>query len=310
MIVVLCGGIGGSRFLQSLASVVDPARITAIVNTADDELFHGLHVSPDPDIVTYTLAGVVDQERGWGFQGETFRWLDHMRRFGHDTWFQIGDRDLATHLHRTRLLREGHSLSEITAGIARAFGVATRILPMSDDRVRTIVETDAGTMSFQQFLVERHARDAVRSVRYDGAPEAAPAPGVLDAIAQAEAVFIAPSNPIASISPILSVPGIRTAIDASACQTIAVSPIIGGQSLQPPAAEMMQGLGHEVSTVGVARLYAGLADALVIDNTDAALQRDIEATGLTCIVGSTIMRDADSRRMLALVALDAAGVRA
>jgi LPPG:FO 2-phospho-L-lactate transferase len=221
LITILSGGIGGSRFARAMSLVVGQERITAIVNTGDDEEFHGLYVSPDPDIVTYALAGVVDETRGWGFRGETFRWNENLKRFGRETWFNIGDRDLATHLHRTLALREGHTLSEVASDIARAFGVGARVLPMSDDPVRTMVETDAGDLPFQRYLVERHARDAVRGVRFEGAEEAKPAPGVLEAIAQAEAIFIAPSNPIASIGPILAVPGIRAALEASRAPKVA-----------------------------------------------------------------------------------------
>ena len=308
MIVVLCGGVGGSRFVRALASVVGQERITAIVNTADDEEFHGLYVSPDPDIVTYALAGEVDEDRGWGFRDETFRGLEHLARFGRETWFQLGDRDLATHLHRTRRLREGASLSVVMAEIAGAFGVTARLLPMSDDPIRTIVETDAGDMAFQRFLVERHARDAVRGVRFVGADAARPAPGVLEAIAAAEAIFIAPSNPIGSIGPILAVPGIRDAIAKATVARVAVSPIIGGRSLQPPAAEMMSGLGHSVDVAGVAGLYAGLIDTLVIDDEDAASADAVEEEGVHCVVTPTIMHDDGSRRSLAHAALAAAGL--
>lgn len=308
MIVVLCGGVGGSRFVRALASVVGQERITAIVNTADDEEFHGLYVSPDPDIVTYALAGEVDEQRGWGFRDETFRGLEHLARFGRETWFQLGDRDLATHLHRTRRLREGASLSVVMAEIASAFGVTARLLPMSDDPVCTIVETEAGELPFQRFLVERHARDAVRGVRFVGADAARPAPGVLEAIAAAEAIFIAPSNPIASIGPILAVPGIRNAIAKATVARVAVSPIIGGRSLQPPAAEMMSGLGHSVDVAGVAGLYAGLIDTLVIDDEDAASADAVEEEGVHCVVTPTIMRDDGSRRSLAHAALATAGL--
>lgn len=310
MIVVLCGGVGGSRFVRALTTVTDPASITAVVNTGDDEEFHGLYVSPDPDIVTYALAGEIDEDRGWGFRGETFRWLEHMRRLGHETWFQIGDRDLATHVHRTQLLRAGASLSQAATDIARAFGVATHILPMSDDRVRTIVETDAGDIAFQRFLIERHARDGVRAVRFEGADTARPAPGVVEAIRSAEAIFIAPSNPIASIGPILAVPGIRDAVMAAQAPIVAVSPIINGASLQPPAAEMMSGLDIEVSVAGVARIYGGLAHTLIIDEVDAGRQPEVEAAGLRCVVGRTVMRDEDSRRALATLAMNAAGMMA
>ncbi len=308
MIIVLCGGIGGSRFVRALASVVPAERITAIINTGDDEWFHGLYVSPDPDIVTYTLAGEVDEERGWGLRGDTFRWLESLRRFGHETWFQIGDRDLATHLHRTRLLHEGWPTSAVMADIARAFGVGARLLPMSDDRVRTVVETDAGDLPFQEFLVKRHAQDAVRGIRFEDADRAAPAPGVLDAITAAEAIFIAPSNPIGSIGPILAVPGIRSAMLAARVPRIAVSPIVDGRSLQPPAGEMMAGLGYPVNVAGVARAYAGIIDTLIIDEADADRAADVEAEGVRCIIARTVMGDDDARRALAAAALEAANI--
>ncbi len=308
MIVVLCGGVGGSRFVRALASVLPPERITAVVNTADDESFHGLYVSPDPDIVTYTLAGEVDDERGWGLRGDTFRWLTSMQRFGHDTWFQIGDRDLATHLHRTRLLGEGWTLSAIMADVARSFGVRVQLLPMSDDPVRTIVETDAGDLPFQEFLVHRHASDPVHGVRFEGAALASPAPGVLEAIASAEAIFIAPSNPIGSIRPILAVPALRAAVLAARVPRIAISPIIDGRSLQPPAGEMLSGLGYPVDVSGVARAYAGVIDTLIINTADATRADDVRREGVRCVVAPTIMRDEATRRALASAALSAAGI--
>jgi len=288
--------------------VIAPERVTAIVNTGDDDWFHGLYVSPDPDIITYALAGEVDEERGWGLRGDTFRWLESLKRFGHETWFQIGDRDQATHLHRTRLLREGRTLSSVTEEIARAFGVRVRILPMSDDPVRTVVETDAGELSFQEFLVKRHAQDRVTGVRFEGAAETKPAPGVLEAIRDAEAIFIAPSNPIGSIGPILAVPRVRDALRDAKAPRVAVSPIVGGRSLQPPASEMMSGLRYAVDATGVAQLYEGLVDGLIIDEADADGARGIEAVGVRAIVADTIMRDDASRRALAVMALEAAGI--
>ena len=304
-IVVLCGGIGGSRFMRAMASVVSPERLTAIINTADDHEFHGLHVSPDPDIVTYALAGVVDEERGWGFLQETFRWLTSIARYGHETWFQIGDQDLATHIHRTRMLRHGETLTRVVADIARGFGVGVRLLPMTDDRVRTIVETDAGDLPFQEYLVKRHAQDAVRAVRFDGATAAHPAPGVIEAIADASAILIAPSNPIASIGPILAVPGVREAIAASSAPRIAVSPIIAGRSLQPPTGEMMAGLGHAVDVVTIARIYADLIDVLIVDTADAARVPDIESLHIQAVVADTIIHDDASRHALGEVVLSA-----
>jgi LPPG:FO 2-phospho-L-lactate transferase len=308
MITVLCGGVGGSRFVRALSLVVPQERITAIINTADDDEFHGLYVSPDPDIVTYALAGVIDRERGWGFRDDSFRWNEHLRRFGRDTWFQIGDRDLATHLHRTRLLAEGASLSEAMSDIARAFGVQARLLPMSDQRVRTIVQTDAGDLPFQRYLVERHAKDSVRGLHFDGIEVASPAPGTIEAIRDAEAIFIAPSNPIASIGPILAVPGIRDAIATTEAPCIAISPIIDGRSLQPPAGEMMAGLGHAVDVMGIARIYENVIDMLIIDEADEAHAPAIASMGIRAFVTPTVMHDEGSRRELALVALEAASV--
>jgi len=307
-IVVLCGGVGGSRLMRGLANVVSHDRLIAIINTADDEWFHGLYVSPDPDIVTYALAGEVDEERGWGLRGDTFRWLESLRRFGHETWFNIGDRDLATHLHRTRLMREGVPMTAIISDIARAFGVDVRLLPMTNDRVRTVVETEAGDQPFQEFLVKNHARDRVRAVRFEGAHEASPAPGVLEAIREAQAIIIAPSNPIASIGPILALNDVADALAVSTAARAAVSPIVGGASLQPPAAEMMVGLGHAVDVTGVAEIYRGFIDTLLIDGADAARAPLIEEMGIRPIVTNTIMRDDASRTALARRLLDALSV--
>ena len=308
MITVLCGGVGGSRFMRALASVVPSERLTAIINTADDDEFHGLHVSPDADIVTYALAGVVDEERGGGFQNETFRWLESMKRYGHETWFRIGDRDLATHLHRTRMLRNGATLSQVTADIARAFGVRATLLPMSDDRVRTMIDTDGGTLTFQEYLVKRRALDAIRAVRYDGADAAAPAPGVLAAIASAEVIFVAPSNPIGSVYPILAVPSIRDAVRAATVARVAVSPIIDGRSLQPPAAEMMAALGFTVDVAGVAQAYTGLIDKLIVDDADADRADTVWAHRIEPVVAATVMTDDVSRAALVRAALLAAGI--
>ncbi|MEX1253009.1 MAG: 2-phospho-L-lactate transferase [Dehalococcoidia bacterium] len=305
MIAVLSGGVGGSRFLQGLVRAIPPEEVVAIVNTADDDEFFGLYVSPDPDIVTYALAAIVDEERGWGVRGDTFRWLETMPRFGHDTWFQIGDRDLATHLYRTRRLREGATLSQIAAEIAERLGVAARVLPMSDDRVRTIVETGASPLPFQRFLVQHRARDPVRSLRFDGIESATPAPGVLDALRDADAVLIAPSDPLASIGPILALPDVREALRVRRDRVAAVSPIVAGRSFQPPAAELLAGLGHEVSALGVARLYADVAGVFVLDRQDEALAPEVRELGLEPVVTDTVMRDDASKEALARVALQA-----
>ena len=307
MIAVLSGGVGGSRFLQGLARAVPPEEIVAVVNTGDDEELYGLSVSPDPDIVTYALAGVVDEERGWGIQGDTFRWLEAMRRFGNETWFQIGDRDLATHLYRTRRLREGATLSAVAAELAERLGVRTRILPMSDDRVRTVVETEAGPLPFQRYLVQRQARDRVLAVRFEGADAARPAPGVLEALQAAEAILIAPSDPIASIGPILALPGIRETLRSRRDRVAAISPIVAGRSLRPPTGELLAGLGSEVSAPGVARLYGDVARVFVLDRQDEALASQVRDLGLEPFVADTVMRDAGVKESLARAALQALG---
>lgn len=305
MITVLAGGVGAARFLRGLVEVVDPASVTIIGNTGDDDEFLGLHVSPDLDTVVYTLADVVDPEQGWGLAGDTYHCLEQAQRLGEETWFLLGDKDIATHLLRTRLLHAGRSLSDVTQTIARAFGLQCTLLPMSDDRVRTMVTTDAGELSFQEYFVRRRWQDEVRAIRFDGVERALPAPGVLDAIAKAEAVIVAPSNPLVSIGPILAVPGIRNALVDTKAPVVAVSPIVGGRALKGPADRMLASLGHEASAAGVARLYADFLDALVFDNKDAALAPKVESLGVRPVATDTIMRDADSRRALAEATLRA-----
>ncbi len=305
MITVLAGGVGAAKFLRGLVDVVDAASVTVIGNTADDEEFFGLHVSPDIDTVIYTLAGVVNEEQGWGLAGDTYHMLEQAKRLGDDAWFLLGDKDIATHLRRTRMLRDGSSLSDATAALALAYGVRCRVLPMSDDRVRTIVSTDDGELSFQEYFVRRRQRDDVRALRFEGAEAARPAPGVIESIRDADAVIVAPSNPLVSIGPILAVPGIRDALIATKAPVAAVSPIVGGHALKGPADKMLVSLGHESSAAGVARLYAGFADVLVIDRQDAALAPAVESTGVRAVVTDTIMRDAASRRALAEATLNA-----
>ena len=306
MITVLAGGVGAAKFLRGLIDVVDPASITVIGNTADDEEFLGLHVSPDLDTVVYTLTDNVHPEQGWGLAAETFAVLEQAKRLGEETWFTLGDRDIATHLLRTRLLRAGRTLSQATEAVARAFGLPCRLLPMSDDRVRTVVITADGEISFQEYFVKRRFQDEVRAVRFDGVERARPAPGVLDAIAQAEAVIVAPSNPIVSIGPLLAVPGVREALRETKAPVAAVSPIVGGQAIKGPADKMLASLGHEVSAAGIAKLYADFLDVLVLDEQDAALAGAVESAGVRPVVTDTIMRDAASRRSLAEATLRAA----
>jgi LPPG:FO 2-phospho-L-lactate transferase len=280
--------------------------VTAIVNTGDDITLHGLYISPDVDIVTYTLAGIVEESQGWGVRGDTYDTLDMLKRLGADSWFLLGDRDLATHIRRTELLRAGVPLSEIADQFRRALGVATRILPMSDDPVGTYIRTPGGLLHFENYLVQRRAQDQVLGVHFEGAERARPAHGVLEAIDDAEAILIAPSNPIVSVGTILAVPGVRAALQSTRAPVVAVSPIVGGAAIKGPAAPLMTALGYEVSARGVAACYAGLADTLVIDEVDAALAGDIRATGMDVVVADTIMRDAAAKRGLAQVAIDAA----
>lgn len=307
-VVVLCGGVGAARFLEGVVRVVDPEAVTAIVNIADDAEFHSLHVSPDIDTVVYTLAGIVDPKQGWGVGGDTHALQTALAALGRDTWFQLGDRDLATHIHRTALLREGVPLTEITAQIARSLGVRVRILPASDGRQATMVRTDDGWLAFQEYFVRRRQQDTVREVRFDGA--GAPAPGVIEAIAAARVIVLAPSNPIVSIGPILALAGVRAALSRTPAPIVAVSPIVGGEALKGPAAAMLASLGHEVSPVGVARLYADFLDVLVLDERDAAFAARVEAAGPSAVVAPTIMRDLPAKELLARIAIEAAGARA
>jgi LPPG:FO 2-phospho-L-lactate transferase len=297
---VLAGGVGAARFLRGLSSLLDPQRITVIVNTGDDESFFGLHVSPDVDTITYTLAGRVDAERGWGVTGESFACLGSLGAFYPETWFQLGDRDLATHIHRTDSLHRGEPLSRITRRIAEQLGVKTKILPMSDDRVRTIVHVaDRGALHFQEYLVRDGGQGRVDRIRFTGARKARPAPGVLSAIERASLVIIPPSNPIVSIFPILSVGGVRRALQRARAPVAAVSPLVGGRPIKGPLHRMLAGLGHEVSAVGVAKLYRGLVDLFALDASDAHLAPRIAALGMQPLVTDIVMHTPAHSRALA-----------
>lgn len=304
-VAVLCGGVGAARFLRGLVQAVDPSSITAIVNVADDTELHGLHVSPDIDTVIYTLAGAIDADRGWGLAGETWQAMELLGRYGNPTWFNLGDRDLATHIVRTERLRAGEPLSSVTAHEAASWALACRILPVTDDRVRTMVTVEGGSeIDFQEYFVGRQHDVAVQGVRFEGDSEAGPAPGVLDAIADADHVVIAPSNPIVSIGPLLAIPGIRDALTARRSSTVAVSPIVGGAALKGPADRLLTELGHESSVVGIAKLYAPLAATLVIDDADADLATAVEAEGLACVVTDTIMGSVERSSALARTVLE------
>ncbi len=306
-VTVLAGGVGGARFLQGLIEVVDPAAVTIVGNVGDDLEPYGLHVSPDLDTVLYTLTGRIDAEKGWGVRGDTPRALEQARALGAEAWFWLGDLDLGLHMARTEMLRAGLPLSAATARLAAAMGLEATLLPSTDDRLRTMITTPAGEVDFQTYYVRRRHADPVLGIRFDGAETARPAPGVLAAIAAADVVVIAPSNPFISIDPILAVPGIRAAVEARRDRVVAVSPIVAGRALRGPAAAMLQTLGHETSAVGVAGLYRSLAGALVIDREDAAAADRVEALGLRPRVTGTIMADAGAKRALAAEALAAAG---
>ena len=306
MIVTLAGGVGAARFLEGVVQVVAPEELTAVVNTGDDVTMHGLYISPDVDIVTYTLAGIIEESHGWGVRGDTGNAQDMLKTLGADTWFFLGDRDLATHIRRTELLRGGATLSQVADQLRRALGVQVHILPMSDDPVTTRIRTPAGTLHFQNYLVERRAQDEVLGVEYAGAEQARPAPGLLEAIRDAEAVLIAPSNPIVSVGTILAVPGVRDALLQTAAPVVAVSPIVGGAPIKGPASPLMRASGYEVSALGVAHCYRDLIDALVIDQVDAALAGPIRALGLDVSVTDTIMRGPAEKRALAQTVLDTA----
>jgi LPPG:FO 2-phospho-L-lactate transferase len=305
MLVALAGGVGAARMLAGLIAVMDPHEIVAIVNTGDDVVLHGLHISPDLDTVTYTLAGAINPETGWGLAGESWAAMDALAAYGDGqaAWFRLGDRDLGTHLYRTNRLAAGASLSQITTEIGQRWGVAVRIRPMSDDPVETRVTVAGREIGFQDYFVGLHHDVAVEKIAFRGATGARPAPGVIDAIGAAERIVICPSNPIVSIGPILAVPGIREAMAARRDDTIAVSPIVGGRALKGPADHMLAELGHEVSVVGIARIYAALASTLVIDDADAELAPAVEAEGMTCIVSATIMSAAPEAAALARVVL-------
>jgi LPPG:FO 2-phospho-L-lactate transferase len=306
MIVALAGGVGAARFLQGLVAVVPADDVTAIVNTGDDVVLHGLHVSPDLDTVTYTLAGVVNAETGWGRAGESWTVMTALEQLGGEAWFRLGDKDLAVHLYRTQRLAEGTPLSQVTAELTAALGVATRLLPMSDERVETrVTVVGEGEIGFQDYFVGRRHAVPVEAVRFAGAESAGPGPGVVAALEEADTVVVCPSNPIVSIGPILSVPGLRDVVEARRSATVAVSPIVAGVALKGPADRLLTELGHESSVVGVARLYAPIAATLVVDEADAGLAPAVEEEGMRCIVAPTIMRGPAEAAALARVVLEA-----
>jgi len=305
MIVVLTGGTGGAKFVQGLEQVVPAAQITTVVNTGDDLTWWGLLVSPDLDSITYAMANLLSRERGWGVEGDTFSCLQVIGRLGGPTWFQLGDRDLAVHLMRTQLLAQDKTLTEATETITRGFGIASRVLPMTDSAVETQVMTPTGELSFQEYFVRERWQPEVTGVRFFGSETARPAAGVLEAIHKADAVLIAPSNPITSIGPILAVPGIREALKETPAPVVAVSPIVAGAAVSGPAGKLMQAQSLPVSVEGVARAYADFLDVLIIDERDACGASGVESLGIAVSATKTIMRSSGDKEVLARAALEA-----
>ncbi len=305
-VVTLAGGVGAARFLRGLVAVHPAESCDVIVNVADDFELHGLSISPDLDTITYTLAGVVNPETGWGRAGETWTVMEELALLGGESWFRLGDRDLAVHLFRTQGLRTGSDLAEITAQVTSALGVASRLIPVTGDRVRTLIGlSDGETIDFQDYFVARRHSIPVSTITFEGAEDARPSPGVLESIRSALTVVIAPSNPLVSIAPLLAVPGVRDEVAARRDSVVAVSPIIGGEAVKGPAARMLTEMGHEASALGVARLYRDLAATMVIDTRDASLAPAVEDLGMNCVVTQTLMSDPQRAADLAAAVLAA-----
>ena len=304
MIAALAGGVGAARFLAGLSRIVREEDLSVIVNTGDDIELFGLHVSPDVDIVAYTLAGIVDEAKGWGVMGDTFQCLEMLKVYGFDAWFGLGDRDLATHLYRTESLKKGYTLTQITREISSVLGLKTKILPMTNDMFETRVRTSEGSIHFEEYFVRRQAKDEVLGIEFVGATTAKPAPGVLDAILDAEIVVVCPSNPIVSISTILAVDGVRDALKRTNARVIGISPIVAGMPIKGPADKMLRCLGFEVSAYGVAKLYSDFLDTFVIDTKDTESKSRIENLGVNVKVTNTVMKSLEDKVALAKVVLE------
>ena len=305
-VLALAGGVGGAKLALGLSHLLSPDELSIVVNTGDDETFHGLHVSPDLDTMTYTLAGLVNPETGWGLSGDTFHALEMLRGFGVETWFNLGDRDLATHIRRTQLLSQGWSLSHVTRELCARLGVETPVIPMSDQPVRTVLHTLDGDLPMQDYFVRRRAAPAVTDISYVGSDAALPSPGFRAALDEAGLVVFCPSNPCLSLFPILAIPGVRESLESAGQRAlrVAVSPIVGGDAVRGPAGKIMAELGHEVSCVGVARAYRGIVDVLFIDEQDAELSPRIRDLGLEPVVAPIIMHDETDKIRLARRILD------
>jgi LPPG:FO 2-phospho-L-lactate transferase len=305
-VVALCGGIGGAKLALGLSRILPPANLTIVVNTGDDFAHLGLHVSPDIDTVTYTLAGIANRVQGWGLEGETWRVMEALGRLGGETWFRLGDGDLATHLERTRRLAAGETLSAVTSDFASRLGIGPAIIPMSDAPVRTMVHTDDGILSFQDYFVRRRTEPVVRRIEIAGGDAAAPSPGVVAALGDPDLslIVICPSNPWLSVLPILETGDMRARLAAAACPIVAVTPVIAGAAVKGPTARLMAELGHAVSAVSVARFYDGIADGFLLDDCDRALAPEIAALGMAVATAPTLMTDLDSREALARATLE------
>lgn len=308
-VVALAGGVGAGRFLDGLTRVIAPERVFIIGNTADDAEIHGLRISPDLDTVTYMLAGLANPQTGWGIRGDSFRCLEALGRLCADTWFQLGDVDLATHLYRTQRLKQGATLTEVTSEITRALNLRSTLVPMSNDRVRTRICTPSAELEFQTYFVKRRARDRVLAMRFEGASGARPAPGVLEALASAEAIILAPSNPFISIGPILAIPGVRKALRCRRENVAAISPIVGGRALKGPAARMMKSMNLKASAVEVAKLYADFVGTFIFDELDRKQAAQVEALGIRPVITNTIMSGPRERKALATVVVRELGIR-
>ena len=307
-VLALAGGVGGAKLCLGLAKILDANDLQVVVNTGDDEEFYGLHVSPDLDTVMYTLAGLANPFTGWGITGETFATLEHLRMLGEETWFGLGDRDMATHIVRTNMLRQGRSLSEVTERLCQSLGIEHAVAPMSDERVRTRVVTDIGTLAFQEYFVKHRCEPVVSDLVFDGSEDASMSEAFSQALRDRRALIYCPSNPMLSMAPILAVPGVESAIRSFNGVTIAVSPIVGGKAIRGPAAKMLEELGEDVSCVGVARRYSGLCDVFVLDNLDRHHADEIRSLGMEPVVLDTIMNTDQDKVDLARGVLDVAGV--
>ncbi len=303
-VCALAGGVGGAKLVSGLQNVLPPGELSVVVNTADDFDLWGLHICPDLDTVMYTLAGISNPETGWGVVGESFETLNMLESYGEETWFKLGDRDLATHILRTSRMRSGETLTEVTAGLSGVLSVDSAVLPMSDDPVSTVLETPEGRLEFQEYFVRRGQRDEVLAIELRGIQDAGPTERVLAAISDADAIVLCPSNPVVSVGPILALPGMTEALASSSAPKVAVSPIVGGRALKGPADRMLASLGHEVSATGVARMYAGLIDGMVVDRTDEGERAGIEALGMGVLVTQSVMREAEDRTRLASETLE------